>query len=310
MVDTVYAGRIKKTNEERQALTASYGWGFAGDSPELLKRWAVKPFTEIGDKRIAFGRVDGSMHGLSFTAFDYHRRPSITTIHKMVTSDKIEQLLLETVWVVTLPGSLPRIEVFDPFESDVSRDGELEIKTAVRKFNNNAHVVNADPAVAAALLSPQVAEVASNYKLYKWAVLDNELIVAQRTEFKRMKPDGLIGKLAEIAQLISAFPPHLWQRGGGTPEPAPAPRQPQQQYHQPAPPRYAQPRYPPQPQYQQPYPPRQYPPQPYPQQPYPPQYPAAPGYPPQPPPYGYPPQPPGYPPPNPYGYPPQNPHGR
>ena len=71
MVDTNEAKRVQSTNHERQALASSQGWGFSADAPELLDRWPLKPFTEIGDKRMAFGVVSGMVGGVSFTAFDY-----------------------------------------------------------------------------------------------------------------------------------------------------------------------------------------------------------------------------------------------
>jgi len=75
VVDTHEAKRIQQTNYERQSVASSQGWGFSQDAPELLDRWPLKPFTEIGDKRIAFGVVSGTVNGVPFTAFDYHRRP-------------------------------------------------------------------------------------------------------------------------------------------------------------------------------------------------------------------------------------------
>ncbi|HEY0449847.1 hypothetical protein [Actinophytocola sp.] len=312
MVDSHEAKRIETTNHERQTLAASRGWGFSPDAPELLERWPLKPFTEIGDKRLVFGVVSGNAGGIAFTAFDYHRRPKVTNWQKHgKTTMSIDTILIDTVWVVSLPGALPRFQVFDNAEPNFDETGTVPPQTADPKVNRSYLLVETDPAVATQMLTPQVTAVMKQFKLHNWAVSGAELLCVKHPIFGRVKPEELTTKVSELGQLIAALPPHLWQQGtqqSAQPQPAqPAPPQPYQQppqYQQPQPyqPQYPpQPQYPgypqPQPQYGYPQPghPQQYPPQPgYPQQPYPQQpYPGQP-YPAQPPqPYGQP----GYPPP-------------
>lgn len=302
MVDTHEAKRIQATNHERQALASSQGWGFAPDAPELLERWPVKPFTEVGDKRMAFGVVSGVVNGVSFTAFDYHRRPKVTNWQKHGrTTMSVDTILVDTVWVLTLPSALPRFQVFDSAEPNFDKTGAVEPRTADGRVNRSYLLVDTDPQLANQVLTPAVTGVMKQFKLHNWATVGGELVCTKHPIFGRVKPDELSAKVGELGQLIAALPPHLW--GMADPLP-PAPQQYQQphqqpQYQQPYPPQqpyqpqpaYPQPTYP-QPAYpQQGYPP---PPQPYhPQQPYPPQ-PYQQPYPPQPYP-GYPPQ--GYPPP-------------
>lgn len=287
MVDTHEAKRIQATNYERQMLASSQRWGFAPDAPELLERWPLKPFTEIGDKRMAFGVVSGMVNGVSFTAFDYHRRPKVTNWQSRGrTAMSIDTILIDTVWVLTLPATLPKFQIFDMAEPNFDKQGAVEPQTADAKVNRSYLLVDTDLGVANQLLTPPVVGVMKQHKLHNWATWGDQLLCLKHPIFGRVKPEELSSRVGELGQLMAALPPHLWGMGN-TAAPQPAPQQPyQQQQPHPQQPQYpAQPAYQ-QPQYQQPYPQQGYPPQPqpyyppqhYPQQPYYPQ----PGYPQQP----------------------------
>lgn len=297
MVDSIEAKRIQQTNHERQSLASSHGYGFAPDAPELLDKWPLKPFTEIGDKRVAFGVVTGAVNGISFTAFDYHRRPKVTNWQaRGRTTMSIDTILIDTVWVLTLPATLPKFQIFDNAEPNFDKDGAVPPQTADAKVNRSYLLVDTDPGVATQLLTPPVTAHMKQHKLYNWATWGDQLLCIKHPIFGRVKPEELTAKVGELGQLVAMLPQHMWGTGNAQ-QPAPQPPAPQPQQYQQQP-QYQQPQYQ-QPAYQQPqqpyYPPQQpYPPQPYPQQPY--GYPQQPHYP-QP---GYPQQPygqPGYPPP-------------
>jgi hypothetical protein len=310
VVDTHEAKRIQQTNYERQSLASSQGWGFAQDAPELLDKWPLKPFTEIGDKRLAFGVVSGMVNGVAFTAFDYHRRPKVTNwqAHGRTTMS-VDTILIDTVWVLTLPSTLPKFQIFDNAEPNFDKEGALPPQTADAKVNRSYLLVDTDPGVATQLLTPAMTALMKQHKLHNWASWGDQLLCVKHPIFGRVKPEELSEKVGELGQLMATIPQHMWGTGNAAAAPQPAPPQPapqqpapqqyppqpqyqqpqyqQPQYQQPYPPQpYPQQGYPPQPYYpQQPYPPQQYPQQPYPQQPYPPQ--PQPYYPPQ---QGYPPQ--------------------
>jgi hypothetical protein len=298
VVDTHEAKRIQATNYERQSLASSQGWGFTPDAPELLERWPLKPFTEIGDKRMAFGVVSGSVNGVAFTAFDYHRRPKVTNWQSRGrTTMSIDTILIDTVWVLTLPATLPKFQIFDMAEPNFDKDGAVPPQTADAKVNRSYLLVDTDPGVATQMLTPQVTAVMKQHKLVNWATWGDQLLCVKHPIFGRVKTEELSSKVGELGQLMAVLPQHLWGTGNAAAQQPQQVQQPQQPY-------------PPQPQYQQPYP----------QQPYPPQgYPPPQPYPPQPqPPYGYPQQPQPYYPPQHYpqqpyypqpGY-PQQPWGR
>lgn len=269
VVDTHEAKRIQQTNYERQALASSQGWGFSPDAPELLERWPLKPFTEIGDKRMAFGVVSGSVNGISFTAFDYHRRPKVTNWQKRGrTTMSVDTILIDTVWVLTLPAALPRFQIFDSAEPNFDTTGAVEPQTADGRVNRSYLLVDTDLGLANQILTPPVTAVMKQHKLHNWSTWGDQLLCTRHPILGRVKPDELSSKVGELGQLIGALPPHLWS--AAPPQAAPPQPAPQQQ-----------PYYPPQPQYQQPYPQQGYAPPPYPQQPYgyPQPYPQQPYYP-------------------------------
>ncbi|MFC3450086.1 hypothetical protein [Amycolatopsis speibonae] len=302
-METNEARRIEATNAERYAMSAQYGWEFSPDAPNLLERWTVLPFNQRGDKRMAFGALSGAYNGLQFSVFDYHRRPTVTSVHTRWTNKKVNELdtiSIDTVWVLTLPAPMPNFQIASSIEAAWDVDQYPEPATADRKFNRWYKLIDTDPNVAVAVLTPQVAATMRSSKLHTWSLVGAELVYVENPTFGRTKPDDVLLTLGLLGNLVSLLPFHL---GGGQPAAPPShqPQQPQQPYppqnpgypqQYPPPPQYGQPPYPPQ---HPGYPPPQYPPPHYPQPRYPqpqyppPQYPQS-GYPPQ----GYPPQ--GYPP--------------
>lgn len=207
MVDSPEAKRIQQTNYERQMLASSRGWGFAPDAPELLGRWPVKPFSENGDKRMAFGVVSGAVNGAPFTAFDFHRRTKLTHVGSL----PIDIVVVKTVWVLTLPAILPKFEIFDSAEPEFDKTGAVPPQTADHKVNRSYLLVGTDLGLANQVLTPAVTGVMKRHKLVNWSTYGNQLLCVKHPIFGRVKPDELASKVGELAQLISVLPPHLWR---------------------------------------------------------------------------------------------------
>ncbi|KFZ82691.1 hypothetical protein ED92_01950 [Amycolatopsis sp. MJM2582] len=282
-METNEARRIEATNAERYAMSGQYGWEFSPDAPNLLERWTVLPFNQRGDKRMAFGALSGAYNGLRFSVFDYHRRPTVTSVHTRWTNKKVNELdtiSIDTVWVVTLPAPMPNFQIVSSIESAWDVDQYPEPATADRKFNRWYKLIDTDPNVAVAVLTPQVAATMRSSKLHTWSLVGAELVYVENPTFGRTKPDDVLSTLGRLAQLVSLLPFHLGAQPAAPPPPQPY--YPPQQQYPPQNPGYP-PQYPPPPQYgQPPYPPQYpgHPPQHYPPQQYPPQYPP-PGYPPR-----------------------------
>nr|CTQ95857.1 FIG01122654: hypothetical protein [Kibdelosporangium sp. MJ126-NF4] len=303
-MDTNEAKRIETTNHERYQLATSSGWQFWADMPALLERWQVIPFNQRGDKRMAFGVVQGNYHTLPFTVFDFHRRPTVTSVHTRWTNKKVNEydtISIDSVWVITLPSAMPFFQIVSSIDSAFDTDQYPEPPTPDRKFNRWYKLIDTDPNAAMQVLTPPVMSAMRQLKLHNWSLVGTDLVYVENPFF-RTKTDDIIETLGKLASLVSVLP--LNQPAAPPQPPAPPQQhqaQPQQyqqpQYQQPYPPQgYPQQPAPPQyPQHQQPYPAQPYPAQPYPQQPHPGQpYPAQPypgqPYPQQQPPYGYPPQ--------------------
>jgi hypothetical protein len=275
--------RIEKTNAERYQASGQYGWQFRPDAPELLDRWGVMPFTQRGDKRLAFGVVTGVYQNLQYTVFEFHRRPKVTHTYEKWTNkhlNDMDTITIDSVWAITLPVAMPRFQIVGSTEPTFDIEQYPEPPTPDPKFNRWYKIIDTDPNVAAQILTPQVQTVMRKSKLHNWSLVGNELVYVEHPIFGRTKPDEVIETLGKLATLVPLLPLHQQPQ-----PPQPQYQQPVQYQQQPPPVQYQQPQYP---QYQQP----QY---------YPPGY--APQYPPQPP-YGYPPQQPPYPP---QGYPPYGP---
>ncbi|MER7861448.1 hypothetical protein ABTX61_20240 [Amycolatopsis japonica] len=194
--------------------------------------------------------------------------------------NELDTISIDTVWVVTLPAPMPNFQIVSSIESAWDVDQYPEPATADRKFNRWYKLIDTDPNVAVAVLTPQVAATMRSSKLHTWSLVGAELVYVENPTFGRTKPDDVLSTLGRLAQLVSLLPFHL----GGQPAapPPPQPYHPPQQQYPPQNPGYP-PQYPPPPQYgQPPYPPQYpgHPPQHYPPQQYPPQYPP-PGYPPR-----------------------------
>jgi hypothetical protein len=271
-METNEGKRIAATNDERQQAAMAYGWQFRPDAPELLRRWAVLPFNQQGDKRIAYGVLTGNYQGLPFTVFEFHRRPVVTTTYTRWTNKKLNEtdtITIDSVWAITLPAAMPAFQIVNDTEPTFNTEQYPEPPTADPKFNRWYKMIKTDPRVATQVLTPGVMATMRKLKLHNWSLVGNELLYVEHPIFGRTKPDEVVETLGKLATLVAQLP---------MAQPQPTYQQPQPTYQQPQYPQYQQP------QYQQP-PPQYYQPQP--------QY----GYQPQPG-YPYPPQ--GYPP-NPYG---------
>jgi hypothetical protein len=287
-METYEARAIKKINGERQQYAAACGWQFRDDAPELLTRWQVLPFNQIGDKRLAYGVLTGMYQNMPFTMFDFHRRPKVTHVVTRFTGKEVNQLdsiTVDSVWAVTLPVTMPNFQIASSVESTFDVETCPEPATHDPKFNRWYKLISTDPNLAVQILTPPVMATMRKLKLHNWSLVGNELLYVAHP-FTRTKPDDVVEVLGKLATLVSLLPMHLGQPAPGAPPVQQAPVQQPVQPQYPPPVQYQQPQYQ-QPQYQQP----QY-------QPYPPQY-QQPQY--QQPQYGGYPQQPGYPPPGPYG---------
>ncbi|MET0236885.1 MAG: hypothetical protein ABW224_19710 [Kibdelosporangium sp.] len=257
-MDTIEAKRIETTNYERYQMAAAHGWQFQADVPDLLTRWAVLPFNQRGDKRLAFGVVTGAFQGLPFTVFDFHRRPTVTSVHTRWTKKKVNEydsITIDTVWVIRLPAVVPPFQIASSIESNWDIDEYPEPPTHDKKFNRWYKVIDTDPNVAGQILTPPLMALMRQLKLHNWSLTGTDLLYVENPIFGRIKPDDVIEVLSKLAALVPLLPMHNRPQQQYRPQypqqqPAHQPGYPPRQYQQP---QYQQPQYPQQPYY----PPRQ-----------------------------------------------------
>ncbi|WP_415830420.1 hypothetical protein, partial [Kibdelosporangium persicum] len=210
-MDTNEAKRIEATNYERYQMATGYGWQFWADVPSLLERWQVLPFNQRGDKRMAFGVVQGNYQGMPFTVFDFHRRPTVTSVHTRWTNKKVNELdtiTIDSVWVITLPAAMPPFQIVSSVDSAFDTEQYPEPPTPDRKFNRWYKLINTDPHAAMQVLTPPVMSTMRQLKLHNWSLAGNELIYVDHPIFSRTKPDDIVETLGRLASLVSVLPVH------------------------------------------------------------------------------------------------------
>src|ERR1043165_2014802 len=203
-MDTNEARRIETTNHERYQMATGSGWQFWADMPDLLTRWQVLPFNQRGDKRMAFGVVQGNFHGLPFTGFEFHRRPTVTSVHTRWTNKKVNEydtITIDSVWVVTLPSAMPFFQIVSSIDSAFDTEQYPEPPTPDRKFNRWYKLIDTDPNAAMHILTPPVMSTMRQLKLHNWSLVGTDLIYVENPFF-RTKPEDIVETLSKLATLL------------------------------------------------------------------------------------------------------------
>jgi hypothetical protein len=215
--------RQDSKNAERQAFAAGQGWHFRPYAPELLQVYNCKPFTERGDRRVAFGVVVGMVDGVQVTAFDYQRRTKRTSYSGIVYSDTNQVV---TVWVVKLPANLPPLHMATR-GFRLLTGNFVEPRTSDVEFNKGFLIEGGDENFAMQqLFTPQVTAMMKHTRLADWTIQGNELIHYSTNHFTRTTAEEIMRTAQALVALVRSFPEQLW-RGATLPPagqlPAPMP---------------------------------------------------------------------------------------
>jgi hypothetical protein len=214
--------RQDSKNAERQAFAASQGWHFRPYAPELLQVYNCKPFTERGDRRVAFGVVVGMVDGVQVTAFDYQRRTKRTSYSGIIYSDSNQVV---TVWVVKLPANLPSLHMGSR-GFRLLTGNFVEPRTPDVEFNKGFLIEGGDENFAMRLFTPQVTAMMKHTRLADWTIQGNELIHYSTNHFTRTTAEEIMQTAQALVALVRSFPEQIW-RGATLPpqgqRPAPMP---------------------------------------------------------------------------------------
>ncbi|AHI01285.1 hypothetical protein KALB_7927 [Kutzneria albida DSM 43870] len=199
--------RQNTKNAERQAFAASQGWYFSPNAPELLTRWGTRPFTERGDRRVAFGVISGAYNGVQFTAFDFQLRTHV----RVTNGARSEDNSVYTVWVIHLPTTLPDLTVAR--RGFFGRQDANEVQGLHPEFSKQYAVYCAqNPRLAAELLTPAAMQLISQHAQDGFAVQGSDLVYTKKNTFTRHTPAELVQTVDMLRALVSSFPQHLWQQ--------------------------------------------------------------------------------------------------
>ncbi|MFD1049611.1 hypothetical protein ACFQ1S_30835, partial [Kibdelosporangium lantanae] len=213
--------RQDSKNAERQGFAASQGWHFKPYAPELLQVYNCKPFTERGDRRVAFGVVVGMVDGVQVTAFDYQRRTKRTSYSGIVYSDSNQVV---TVWVVKLPANLPSLHM-GARGFRLLTGNFVEPRTPDVEFNKAFLIEGGDENFAMQLFTPQVMAMMKQTRLADWTIQGNELIHYSTNHFTRTTAEEIMQAAYALVALVRAFPEQIW-RGATLPPSGQMPSQP------------------------------------------------------------------------------------
>jgi hypothetical protein len=213
--------RQDSKNAERQAFAMSQGWHFRPYAPELLQVYNCKPFTERGDRRVAFGVVVGLVDGVQVTAFDYQRRTKRTSYSGIVYSDTNQVV---TVWVVKLPANLPSLHMATR-GFRLLTGNFVEPRTPDVEFNKGFLIEGGDENFAMQLFTPQVMAMMKHTRMADWTIQGNELIHYSTNHFTRTTAEEIMQAAQALVALVRSFPEQLW-RGAALPPSGQMPSQP------------------------------------------------------------------------------------
>jgi hypothetical protein len=210
--------RQDSKNAERQAFAARQGWQFRPYAPELLQVYNCRPFTERGDRRVAFGVVVGMVDGVQVTAFDYQRRTKRTSYSGIIYSDSNQVV---TVWVVKLPVNLPSLHMGSR-GFRLLTGNFVEPRTPDVEFNKGFLIEGGDENFAMQLFTPQVTAMMKHTRLADWTIQGNELIHYSTNHFTRTTADEIMQVAQALVALVRSFPQQIW-RGATLPPPGQLP---------------------------------------------------------------------------------------
>jgi hypothetical protein len=205
-----------RRNSERQRLAASRGWQFAASDPALLDRWRGGLLSKRGDRREIIGIVRGESHGIPFTVFDFRLRTKITRTNLISRQDWYETA---TVWVLHLPAALPPVHFTGGSKlgrklQDRLGGGDTGVLTGEKGFDERFGVRGAAPDFVRELMTPELRGWLREHKLTGWWIAGRDLLFDRDVQLLRTKPGKLVAVADELTDMVTHFPPSIWQRHG------------------------------------------------------------------------------------------------
>ncbi|MEV2217917.1 hypothetical protein AB0H86_41915 [Streptomyces sp. NPDC050997] len=126
------------------------GWTYTPSAQGQIDQYCgVGPFPRSGENLRAFHYTTGEFRGRSFKFFEYRYN------NPMSGGEVAErkQLIVESVFVVTAPGSGPKVEIYQPGRLDGLMDRRSKMELGVPEFDQEFCIATRDEAAVRDVLS-------------------------------------------------------------------------------------------------------------------------------------------------------------
>lgn len=187
-----------------RALAEAGGWQWVAKDPTLVKAWRGEPFRTFGGAS-ASNVVAGMHRGFAFVTFDYD-----FASYNPFTWRSYER---HQVWVLTLPTSLPRVEVVPAGVVDQVADAvDLgDLKTGDQRFDDAFRVRAEDETVARSILHPALTSCLQDAGNIRWRIDGQSLIswehATRRWRLGNVPVEEIPKRLDVLCDIAERIPP-------------------------------------------------------------------------------------------------------
>lgn len=199
--------RTREDWKELERIASERGWTYTARARGQLDQYCgVGPMPDRGENLSAWHYTTGEFRGRSFKCFE-HRYNS-----PMSGGEAAERKrpIIETVFVVTAPGSGPSMEVLRPSKLDVVLDRRPRMPLGTLEFDEEFRIVTEDETFVRNVLSADVVSFLLAHPQAKESPLqlrDNELFTWYTGT---LSPQAVDEKLNYLCDVLDRIPAHAW----------------------------------------------------------------------------------------------------
>ncbi|WSQ12167.1 hypothetical protein OG604_32850 [Streptomyces sp. NBC_01231] len=144
------AAQVGEEYAQLPRMAAERGWAYTARAEGKIDQFCgVGPFPRSGENLRAYHYTTGQFRGRSFKYFEYRYN------NPMSGGEVAErkQLIVESVFVVTAPGSGPKVEIYRPGKLDGLMDRRTKVQLGVPEFDQEFCIATRDEASVRGVLS-------------------------------------------------------------------------------------------------------------------------------------------------------------
>lgn len=189
-----------KRREQYREFATRHGWNYQEEDATYVNRWEGKPF-DSGRGRKAMNVLSGVHHGWSVVVFEHRHQTTSSNGQSSSTQNHWHM-----VWVVTLPGPLPRLQVtpWGPIRGKLAEwFGMQDIKVGDEEFDQYFRVQSGDEGFVHSALGPSMIHALRQADFEMVRIDGNELVYVERG---RLVPEESASRLDHVITLASQLP--------------------------------------------------------------------------------------------------------